>query len=360
MEQDRRIPAGSALGEAEHASAPEDTTCCKPDWGISRASPPGVEAQHTPSPSRLSEPSPPRLEEGTDRESTPRCNSGGESDSDDEVGPALAKPKSSRRKNVIGHGVHRSLRNSRVDPRDKDQVVQQFDGQDSRRRHLYRRRRNNTEDEDIYHPLEASEKEQDEEDNDDIRSPKPKRRKVSSPTRSALRTSIARRTRSDGATSRSRQIHTSVPGRKRSGRRSIPSPPSSQASHDEEEAAEAVFAKFEERSIENGCLKSVTVNGVTTFQLQWSVGPCTNHRRKDPTIGRPQSQSPVKRRPTTKRGASTRARFTPEEDGLLVELKNQGLPWQDIHKQFTNAFPHRERRVGSLQVRYCKKLKGGG
>ncbi|KAB5515648.1 hypothetical protein GE09DRAFT_1195942 [Coniochaeta sp. 2T2.1] len=39
---------------------------------------------------------------------------------------------------------------------------------------------------------------------------------------------------------------------------------------------------------------------------------------------------PVKRRPTTKRGASTRARFTPEEGDLLVEPKKQGLPWQDV------------------------------
>jgi hypothetical protein len=59
-------------------------------------------------------------------------------------------------------------------------------------------------------------------------------------------------------------------------------------------------------------------------------------------------------------GASTRACFTPAEDRLLVELKNQRLPWQDIHKQFTGAFPHRARGVGSLQVRYCTKLKEGG
>jgi hypothetical protein len=93
-------------------------------------------------------------------------------------------------------------------------------------------------------------------------------------------------------------------------------------------------------------LKRVTANGMVTFQLQFAWDFCANHRRKDPTTRRLQYQSPAERRPTTKQGASTRARFTPEEDGLLVELKN--LPWQDIHKKFTDAFPQRERRAESL------------
>jgi hypothetical protein len=119
------------------------------------------------------------------------------------------------------------------------------------------------------------------------------------------------------------------------------------------------MANFEEWPLDDVVLKRVTANGLATFQLQFVWDSCANHRRKDPTTGRLQYQSPVKRRPTTKRGASIRARFTPEEDGLLVELKKQGLPWQDIHKKFADAFPQRERRVGSLQVRYCTKLKGG-
>ncbi|KAK3933813.1 hypothetical protein QBC46DRAFT_454591 [Diplogelasinospora grovesii] len=348
-EQEQPIPAGSASCEAGQISAPENTTCGKPAEEISRASPPGVEAQHMPSPGCLSRSSLPRPGEATDRESTPRCDSGdGDSDSDDEARLRLAEPKSGRR-TVFRHGVRRSLRNSRVGPNHKDEAVRQSDGQDSPRRHLGRRRRNNMEDEDIYHPLEASEREQDEEDNDDIRPPKPKRRKVSSPTRSTLRTSIGRRTRSDGATSRSRQIQTSVPGRKRSGRRSIPSPPSSQVSHDKEEAAEAVFAKFEERPIENGSLKSFTVNGVTTFQLQWSVGPCTKHRHRDHATGSQQYKPPAKKSLSTKRGAATRIAFTPEEDDLLIELNSQELPWKKIHMQFREAFPEPERSVAALQ-----------
>ncbi|RYP64826.1 hypothetical protein DL771_008606 [Monosporascus sp. 5C6A] len=128
VEQNRPIPAGSASSEAEQASAPKNRTCGKPDWRISGALPPGVDAQYTPSPSRLSGPSLPRLEEGTDRESIPRRNSGGESDSDDEAGPPLAKPKYGGRSDVIGHGVYRSLGYSRVDAKDKDEVVQQSDG----------------------------------------------------------------------------------------------------------------------------------------------------------------------------------------------------------------------------------------
>jgi hypothetical protein len=353
MEQDRRIPAGSVLGEAEQASAPQDTTCGKPDWGISRASSaPGVEAQHTPRPSSLSWPASPRLEE-CNREGTPRRDSGGESGSDDEAEPPLAKPRSGRRRIAIDHVDYSSLRNSRVNLKDRDEAVQQSDGQDSRRW------RHNREDEDAYHPPRASERDLEEED-DDICPPQRKRLKTSTPAQPTLRTSTGRRTRSSGGTSGSQQVQTSAPGRKRSGRRSIPSPPSSQGSGDEEVSVQVPTAKFEEWALEDVVLKRVTANGLATFQLQFVWDSCVNHRRKDPTIGRLQSQSPVKRRPTMKRGASTRARFTPEEDGLLVELKNQGLPWQDIHKQFTRAFPHRERRVGSLQVRYCTKLKEGG
>ncbi|KAB5513491.1 hypothetical protein GE09DRAFT_629412 [Coniochaeta sp. 2T2.1] len=208
------------------------------------------------------------------------------------------------------------------------------------------------------HPSRASERDLEEED-DDICPPQRKRLKTSTPAQPTLGTSTGRRTRSSGGTSGSQQVQTSAPGRKRSGRRSIPSPPSSQCSTDEQVSVQVPMAKFEEWPLEDVVLKRVTANGMATFQLQFAWDSCANHTRKDPTTGRLQYQSPVKRRPSTKRGVSTRARFTPEEDDLLVELKNQGLPWQDIHKRFTDAFPQRERRVGSLQVRYCTKLKGG-
>lgn len=45
-------------------------------------------------------------------------------------------------------------------------------------------------------------------------------------------------------------------------------------------------------------------------------------------------------------------KFTPEDDGLLVELKEtKNLTW----KQIADFFPGRS--SGTLQVRYCTKLK---
>ena len=45
-------------------------------------------------------------------------------------------------------------------------------------------------------------------------------------------------------------------------------------------------------------------------------------------------------------------KFTPDEDGLLVDLKeNRNLTW----KQIADFFPGRT--SGTLQVRYCTKLK---
>jgi hypothetical protein len=45
-------------------------------------------------------------------------------------------------------------------------------------------------------------------------------------------------------------------------------------------------------------------------------------------------------------------KFTPEDDGLLVDLKeNKSLTW----KQIAEFFPGRS--SGTLQVRYCTKLK---
>jgi hypothetical protein len=59
----------------------------------------------------------------------------------------------------------------------------------------------------------------------------------------------------------------------------------------------------------------------------------------------------------TEQDSATRARFTAEEDELLVELKAvRRMPWREIHRLFSETFPGRS--VGTLQVRYCTKLKG--
>ncbi|KAH7031536.1 uncharacterized protein B0I36DRAFT_363215 [Microdochium trichocladiopsis] len=272
-----------------------------------------------------------------------------DSEEDDEAEPPLPRPRPRRRRSVIEYGEHHSLKASEINLKDSDEAVQQSDGQDSRRL------RRNREDEDAYHPSSASESGLDEEDGD-IRPPQRKRLKISTPTKPTFRTSNGRWTRLNG-TSGSQQVQTSASGRMRSGRRSIPSPPSSQGSGNEDVSAQVPTAKFEEYALGDVVRKRVTTYGLATFQLQVVWDSCVNHRRKNPTTERLQYQSPVKKRPTTKRGVSTRARFTPEEDDLPVKLKNQGLAVAGYSRLFTGAFPQRERCVGSLQGRYCTKLK---
>ena len=45
------------------------------------------------------------------------------------------------------------------------------------------------------------------------------------------------------------------------------------------------------------------------------------------------------------------SRFSPEEDALLLQLKREGLSWDEI----SDRFP--ERSKGTLQVHYSTKLK---
>ncbi len=68
----------------------------------------------------------------------------------------------------------------------------------------------------------------------------------------------------------------------------------------------------------------------------------------------PQCKSPVKRHPSTKQSSTPRRPFAPEEDQCLVELKGQGLPWKEVHRQYSNAFPELERAEGTLRVRSTK------
>ncbi len=56
--------------------------------------------------------------------------------------------------------------------------------------------------------------------------------------------------------------------------------------------------------------------------------------------------------PDPPRPRGPKLKFTPEEDALLVELKeHKNLTW----KQISDFFPGRT--SGTLQVRYCTKLK---
>ena len=332
------MSAGNASCEVGQASAPEEST--------SRAATPGVESQHLPCPTLSSRP-----EDSTQRESTPHCHSVSERDSNDEA--EQVKLKCGQRRATLRQGIRRSQGTPHVNS-DSRHEAEAVTTPGSPRHRFGHRRRDGTAagDDDMDHSPRGSEREQ---NDSEIRPPPSKRRKVSSPNRTTLQSATVRRTRSGGATPRS-GVQGSAPGRKCAGLLSIPSAPSSQASR-KGRAAEAVSAKFEERPVENAFLKCVTVNGVTTFQLQWSVGPCAKHAHWDRATGNRECKSPVKRSLSTKRRKITRLPFTPGEDDLLIRLKNQGLPWKEIHRQHKNAFPQRHRGEGCLQVRYCTKLK---
>ncbi|RYO99868.1 hypothetical protein DL765_010920 [Monosporascus sp. GIB2] len=179
-------------------------------------------------------------------------------------------------------------------------------------------RQSTTEDEDVYHPPRASDRAQENIDNTLLQPLK--RRKTSSPSWSTVKTSTGRQIRSGGATSGSGQIRTSAPGRKRSGRLSVPSPLSSHSSSNEGAAAQAPFAKYEEIPLKNAVFKRVTLNGLTTFQLESS---CANHRHETPITQSPQYKSPAKR---SARGAATKIPYTDGENNLISDLKKRMLP----------------------------------
>ncbi|KAI5465115.1 hypothetical protein BGZ63DRAFT_169921 [Mariannaea sp. PMI_226] len=121
----------------------------------------------------------------------------------------------------------------------------------------------------------------------------------------------------------------------------IPSPVPLQPRSLEDEGA--VLAKFEEWPLENVVLKRVTQHGKTTFQIQFDWTPCTEHRQMC----------------KAKRTSAPKAKYTPQEDALLIKLKKsrEKLTWPEIHQRFNEAFPEGDRSQGCLQVRYSTKLK---
>ncbi|RYP03297.1 hypothetical protein DL764_005238 [Monosporascus ibericus] len=120
----------------------------------------------------------------------------------------------------------------------------------------------------------------------------------------------------------------------------------------------APSATFQEWSLEDATLKRVFIGGQALFQIQFSW----NSRMNDHSVADVGSRVGVRTStPRRSRRALRRAighAFTPEEDNLLIGLKeNQDrLPWPEIHKRFSGIFPG-QRSQGSLQVHYCK-LRG--
>src|SRR5262249_13862403 len=78
-ELEQPVPASNASGDERQACDAEDATCGKSTVRISRATRPGVGAQHASSPGRLSMLSPLRPDDSTRQESTPGHDSARES-----------------------------------------------------------------------------------------------------------------------------------------------------------------------------------------------------------------------------------------------------------------------------------------
>jgi hypothetical protein len=179
----------------------------------------------------------------------------------------------------------------------------------------------------MYHSPQGSEREQDEEDEVDVRPPPRKRRKVTPPTRSTLLGIATRRQiRSNGGVSRPRQVRTSFPSRKRSGRQYIRHLPSSQHSSSEEGTAHIPMAEFGEWPLKDAVLKRAMVNGLATFQLQFTWVSCTNPVHNGHTaglaIGGSGSNSLAGGGSSTKQGPRTRVAFMPGENALSSQTDN--------------------------------------
>jgi hypothetical protein len=103
----------------------------------------------------------------------------------------------------------------------------------------------------------------------------------------------------------------------------------------------ALSATFQEWSLEDATLKRVFIGGQALFQIQFSW----NSRMNDHSVADVGSRAGVRAStPRSSRRASRRAighAFTPEEDNLLIGLKESQdrLPWSEIHKRFSSIFP---------------------
>jgi hypothetical protein len=135
---------------------------------------------------------------------------------------------------------------------------------------------------------------------------------------------------------------------RRRNRPSIPCPPSSQGPASDEETTKAHAAKFEEWPLGNAVFKRVTLDGITTFQLQFTWDPCLEHdgRRVRSSTRAAKSQGTTGNPKPTRR-----ARYTSQDDAKICQLKEQGLPWLAMVKQLPG------RSAPAIKARYYAKLK---
>jgi len=121
--------------------------------------------------------------------------------------------------------------------------------------------------------------------------------------------------------------------------------------------AGADSATFEEW---NGTVKVTTINGVTSFEGHFEGELSSNCLialfRTHLATKKERCTSSQGKSGGFKRTTGQRGQYTREEDELLVHLKeDRKLPWNEIHRRFSKKFSGRSK--GTLQVRYCTKLK---
>ncbi|KAK3701563.1 hypothetical protein LTR37_015417 [Vermiconidia calcicola] len=98
----------------------------------------------------------------------------------------------------------------------------------------------------------------------------------------------------------------------------------------------------------------ISSNGTATKtkQPQRPSSSNTPRRGDNESLLRPPLSTPVRQAPATAATGNHGIPYTPEEDALLIKLKEvDGLTWQDIVPHFKG------RTYGSIQVRYSTKLK---
>jgi hypothetical protein len=172
------------------------------------------------------------------------------------------------------------------------------------------------------------------EDEDVVRPPRAKRRRVN--TSAALttrRTAPKRQSRLRCTNSQSAHAQrpplTQGPKRRQSQRSSSKpqrseKPQFSGRSALEEETTEATFASFEEWPLEAVVLKRVLVNGIATFQVQFTWNPCTNHGRNDTARETKRHKPPAEKASSTGCALPLRAASTAKEvqDGDYFQVED--------------------------------------
>lgn len=134
----------------------------------------------------------------------------------------------------------------------------------------------------------------------------------------------------------------------------LPSPPASTFTENDADDVSKV-AEFEEWALENVLLKRTMVDGVATFQLQFDWDLCIKHSGLKANKPK-QGQRVANRSTLQRRNSGAQGKFTSDDDDSIIRLKEElQLPWTEIHGRHTEHYPGRSK--GSLQVRYCTKLK---